>query len=125
MTNSSKSGCNAGTRLIFACSGAADVGEIADRAARKMSREGEAKMFCTAGLGGRVSAIIETTQAAEKILALDGCPLDCVKNSLEQVGFQEFNHLRVTDLGMEKGKSPPTDECADAVAQKGAELLRS
>ena len=125
MTNSSESGCDISKKLIFACSGAADVGEIADQAARKMSREGEAKMFCTAGLGGRIGAIMKTTQAAEKILALDGCPLDCVKNSLEQAGFPEFNHLRVTDLGMETGKSPPTDQRADAVAQEGARLLRS
>ena len=125
MSESKGCSCRGGAKLTFACSGAADVGEIADRAARKMSREGEAKMFCTAGLGGRIGAIMETTQAAERILALDGCALDCVKNSLELAGFSEFNHLRVSDLGMEKGKSPCTDECVNAVAQKGAELLRS
>ena len=35
--------------LIFSCSGAADVGEIADRAARKLTRERMGKMFCLAG----------------------------------------------------------------------------
>ena len=42
----SQSTCGGGPRLIFACSGASDVGEIADRAARKLSREGVGKMYC-------------------------------------------------------------------------------
>ena len=40
--------------MIFACSGAADVGAVADQAARKMTRDGTGKMFCLAGIGGRV-----------------------------------------------------------------------
>ncbi|MCX5637405.1 MAG: hypothetical protein NTX52_06900, partial [Planctomycetota bacterium] len=30
--------CSAGPKLIFACSGAADVGQIADQAARKLTK---------------------------------------------------------------------------------------
>ncbi len=58
-------GCTAAPTLVFACSGAADVGEIADRAARALAREGAGKMFCLAGVGGRISGIMATTQAAE------------------------------------------------------------
>ena len=79
--------CCGGTKLIFACSGAADVGAVSDRAARKLTGDGAGKMFCLAGVGGRVSGIMKTTEAAEQILAIDGCPLDCVKNCLEQAGF--------------------------------------
>ena len=32
--------CTGGDKLIFACSGAADDGEISDRAARKLTRDG-------------------------------------------------------------------------------------
>ena len=32
--------CTGRDKLIFACSGAADVGEISDRAARKLSKDG-------------------------------------------------------------------------------------
>ena len=83
-------GCGGGAKLIFACSGAADVGEIADRAARKLTRDGKGRMFCTAGLGGRISGILKTTEAAEGVLAIDGCPLNCVKSSLEQAGFTDL-----------------------------------
>lgn len=97
--------CGAAPKLIFSCSGAADVGALADQAARKLTREGIGKMFCLAGIGGRVSGIMKSTESAESILALDGCALDCTKKSLEEAGFKQFNHLRLTDLGFEKGKT--------------------
>lgn len=107
-------GCSAAPKLIFSCSGAADVGELADRTARKLSRNGNGKMFCLAGIGGRVSGIIKSTEAAASILAIDGCALDCTKKSLEEAGLKNFNHLRLTDLGFEKGN---TDVDTDAIAQ--------
>ena len=115
--------CNGGSKLIFACSGAADVGAITDQAARKMTKECVGKMFCTAGIGGRISGIMKTTKSADKILAIDGCPLDCVKNSLEKVGFNEFDHLQLAELGLEKGSSPVTAENIDKVVDKGKEMI--
>lgn len=118
-----KSCCSGGPRLIFACSGAADVGEISDRAARKMSKDGIGAMFCLAGIGGRIEPIMQKTKSASKILAIDGCNLDCVKNSLEKAGFTEFEYLRITDLGMEKGSSPATDENIAKVVKNSTALL--
>jgi len=115
--------CCGGTRLIFACSGAADVGAIADHAARKLTEEGVGKMFCLAGVGGRVSGIMKTTEAANKILAIDGCPLDCVKNCLEQAGFVKFEHLQLAEIGLEKGKSPVSDDAVAKAATKGRQML--
>jgi len=115
--------CSAAPKLIFACSGAADVGAVADQAARKLTREGAGKMFCLAGIGGRVSGIMATTEAAAKVLAIDGCPLNCAKHSLEQAGFKDFEHLQMADLGLEKGKTPVNDESIAKVAAKGAQML--
>jgi len=111
-------GCDVAPKLIFACSGAADVGHIADLAARKLTAEGVGKMFCLAGIGGRVSGIVETTKAAAAILAIDGCPLDCARKTLEEAGFAQFEHLRLSDLGMEKGKAPTSPESVDKVAAR-------
>ncbi len=115
--------CGAAPKLIFACSGAADVGAVADQAARKMTRDGTGKMFCLAGIGGRVSGIMATTGAAAKILAIDGCPLNCVKATLEQAGFSTFVHLQLADLGMEKGKTPMSPEAVEMAAAAGAAKL--
>ena len=115
--------CSGGPKLVFSCSGAADVGAIADQAVRKMAKEGTGKMFCMAGIGGRVGGIIKTTESADRILAIDGCPLNCVKSSLELAGFNTFDHLQLADLGMEKGNSPVTEENIAKVVSKGAEML--
>jgi len=108
-------GCSAAPKLIFSCSGAADVGHISDLAARKLTAEGAGKMFCLAGVGGRVSGILASTQAAQAILAIDGCPLDCARKTLEEAGFARFEHVRLADLGMPKGKTPATEEAVTKV----------
>jgi uncharacterized metal-binding protein len=102
-----------GPKIIFACSGCADVGELADQAARKLSRDGAGKMFCLAGIGGRVSGIVKATEAAQSILAIDGCPLDCTRKTLELAGFAKIMHLRLSDIGFEKGT---TEVSASAIA---------
>lgn len=123
MDNANSHECAGGDKLIFACSGAADVGEISDRAARKLTRDGAVRMFCLAGIGGRVGGILDKTRAASRILAIDGCSLDCARKTLEQAGFTEFQHIRVTDLGMEKGQTPPTNENTGTAAEAIAPLL--
>jgi uncharacterized metal-binding protein len=123
MNQKSANKCAGGPKLIFACSGAADVGEISDRAARNISRDGAGKMFCLAGIGGRIPGIMKTTQGASKILAIDGCELDCVKNCLQQAGFDQFEHFRVTDLGLQKGHAEVNNENIAKVVTKGKEML--
>jgi len=115
--------CAGGEKLIFACSGAADVGEISDRVARKMTEDGIGQMFCLVGIGGRVPGILEKTKAARRVLAIDGCSLDCARKSLEQAGFKEFQHIRVTDLGMEKGQTPATNENVETATEAISPLL--
>jgi uncharacterized metal-binding protein len=115
--------CGAAPKLIFSCSGAADVGAISDQAARKLTREGVGKMFCLAGVGGRISGIMKTTEAADGILAIDGCALDCVKKCLEQAGFTQFAHLQLADLGLEKGKSAVNDENVAKVCEAARDKM--
>ncbi|MHC4060784.1 MAG: putative zinc-binding protein, partial [Planctomycetota bacterium] len=62
--NGKASVCGPASKLIFACSGAADVGEISDKAARKLTEDGAGKMFCLAGIGGKVEPIISAAKSA-------------------------------------------------------------
>lgn len=114
--------CSGGPKLIFSCSGAADVGGVADAAARKLTREGAGKMFCTTGIGGGVDTITKFAKTAARIVALNGCSLNCTTHCLKQAGFETFEEVQLGTLGMEKGKTPVTDEtverAAEAVRQK-------
>ncbi len=121
--SANEKGCSGGPKLVFACSGAADVGELADLAARKMSRDGTGSMFCMGGIGGNVGPIMKKTATAEKILAIDGCPLNCVKATLEKAGFNTFEHLLVTEQGFEKGATEVSAVNVERVAAVGATLL--
>ena len=58
-----------------------------------------------------------------KILAIDGCPLNCIKLTLEQAGFSNFQHLQLADLGLAKGQTPASDEAITRVASAGAGKL--
>jgi uncharacterized metal-binding protein len=117
--------CTPASKLIFACSGSADVGKIADLSARKLTEENVGKMFCLAGVGGRVKGIMETTKAAQAILAIDGCPLHCARNTLEHAGFKNFEHLCLADMEMQKGKSPATPDQVDKVVARGRKRLNA
>lgn len=118
--------CDSGpTALVYPCSGAADTGEIADRAARRLDAEDKAWMSCLAGIGGRVSGLMANAAAAPALLAIDGCPQDCAKKTLELAGFTKVKHVRVTDLGFKKGRSPATEEAIGKVAATAATLLEN
>jgi uncharacterized metal-binding protein len=60
---------------------------------------------------------------ADRLLVVDGCDSDCARKTMELGGFTGFIHLRVSDLGMEKGKTPVTGERIGTVASKLRELL--
>jgi uncharacterized metal-binding protein len=115
--------CCEGPKLIFPCSGAADVGAIADQAARKMTQDGVGRMFCLAGIGGRVNNIMKSTEAASKILAIDACPADCASRCLKEAGFTTFLQVQLADIGLEKGKSPVSEENIAMVVARGQSLL--
>jgi uncharacterized metal-binding protein len=108
---------------MSSCSGAADTAEIGDRAVRSLHKAGDAKLFCLAGIAGKVELIEVNTRGADRILVVDGCDSDCAKKTMEFGGFTGFIHLRVSDLGLEKGKTPVTDERIAMVAAKLRELL--
>jgi len=128
--NSSKScacACGGTVSLLLPCSGAADTGEITDRAARKFTEGGCASMFCLAGVGANLSGFIASAKGADRLLVIDGCNLDCAKKTLAEKGITEnIIHVRISDLGFVKGKSPATAERIDAVvAELGKKLTAS
>lgn len=115
--------CSTAPTLIFPCSGGSDCGAVSDQAARKLTKDGIGKMYCLAGLGGDVATIIANAKAAGKVLAIDGCNLDCAKKTLERVGVAVTAHVRLAELGMEKGKTPPNEANIARVAAQGRDLL--
>lgn len=123
MSANQSNACGGASNLIFPCSGGSDVGALSDLAARQMTRDGSGKMYCLAGVGAQIPGILSTTRGASKILAVDGCPMDCARKILERAGFSQFVHLRLSDAGFQKGASPSTPDNVSKVAAAGCAAL--
>lgn len=97
------------TVLLYACSGGANVAEMADRAARKLMADGQGSMFCLAGLGAEIPNMVQQARDADLNLVIDGCPMDCGRKVFQRLGIENVKVVRVTDLGIEKKKGVPVE----------------
>ena len=109
--------------LVFTCSGAADVGELTDRAARLLRQEGVAAMSCLASVGALDGDILFNIEMADCVLVLDGCPKACARRTFDRAGVHRYLHLDASQAGLQKGRSPVTQENIRILAQKAAEIL--
>ena len=103
-------------RLLYACSGAADVGHVADLVARRLDEEEWGGMSCLAGVGAGLSGFIESAKSADNIV-LDGCPVGCGRRVFEAHGLP-FTEIVMTQQGLVKGSSPATPEVVARLAEK-------
>jgi uncharacterized metal-binding protein len=101
------------TTLLYACSGAADVGEISDRTARALTRKGLGKMSCAVGVGAGIQSLRNAALSAGKILAIDGCATRCMAKAMAEAGVTEYIHLELGTEGFAKGATPVTQENID------------
>ena len=102
---SSACSSNNGNVMILACSGGSNVGQLSNQASIDLTREGFGKMFCLAGIGGSLSKFVQSAKDVDKIIAIDGCKVGCVKAILENNRIENKNYLVVTDLDIEKNKN--------------------
>ena len=114
--NTSGCECSAAPTLIFPCSGAADVGEIADRIARKLTRDGVGTIFCLAGVGASLSGFIRSAKAARINITIDGSPTACSRKVFENIGLEPQSFV-LTDMGLVKGKTPVDDHVIQELSE--------
>lgn len=88
--------------LVYACSGCSNVAQLANDLAVVLDREGSAQMSCIAGVGGNVKQLVKVAQSGRPILAVDGCPLNCVKQTLATIDVVPTWHIELTSLGYKK-----------------------
>lgn len=108
-----QSACGCGRiqyNLVFACSGASDVGAVSDLAARALAREKAASMCCTAAIAAEIPDIVEKAALASRMVVIDGCDKACAKKIMDQGGFSDYAYVELGALGLEKGKTTPGDE---------------
>jgi len=110
--------CNTKSKLIYSCSGAANTGEMADHISRKLTKEGYGNMTCLASVGAHISGFIASAKGAEENITIDGCTTACTKKILEHIGVTPTNSYILTEMGVEKRKTPVTEEIISIVSNK-------
>lgn len=112
--------------LVYACSGCSNVAQLANGLAVRLDRAGLAEMSCIAGVGGHVSSLVSKANSGRPILAIDGCPLQCVKGCLAQHGVTASEHLVLSQYGLKKryGEDCPEEE-SDRLFAELSQLITS
>jgi len=113
-----------GNVMLLSCSGASNVGQLANRAAVELTQEGFGKMFCLAGIGGNLSGFVQSAKDVPSLVVMDGCQIGCAKAVFQEAGVPLRGYLVLTDLGIEKNKDlnlkPDQVELVKAAARKTA-----
>ncbi|WP_317903484.1 putative zinc-binding protein [Cerina litoralis] len=88
--------------LVYSCSGCSNVAQLANDMAVNINTEGIAEMSCIVGVGGKVKSLVKKAQADRPIVVIDGCPLQCAKACLANIGIEPTEHFTLTDYDLKK-----------------------
>ncbi|MFW0755222.1 putative zinc-binding protein [Pseudomonas sp. H11T01] len=110
--------------LVYSCSGCSNVAQLANTLALRLDRAGLAEMSCIVGVGGHVPALVNKARSGRRILALDGCPLQCVEGCLNQHGLHADVHLILSQHGLRKRYGEDcTEEQNDELFEEVKQLI--
>ncbi|MDO9517642.1 MAG: putative zinc-binding protein [Methanosarcinaceae archaeon] len=102
MAENVKCSCGSDNVGIFPCAGASNTGQISNKIAVELSKSGVGTMMCTVGIGGHRPGLIKSAEGCDRIIVIDGCPLNCARETLEHAGIAVDTHIEVTGLGVIK-----------------------
>ena len=102
--------------IVYSCSGCSSAAQMTNYIALELDKAGDAEMSCIAGVGGNVKPLVSKAEGASAIVALDGCKLACVKNTLAQHDIEADVHVFLSDHGVKKRYKTDFDQSeADAM----------
>jgi len=104
MPEETKCACGSANVAIFPCVGAANVGQLSNRIAIELEKQGIGNLMCTAGIGARAPGLMKSAEASDRIIAIDGCPVNCASKTLELAGFRVDRQIVISELGIKKSK---------------------
>lgn len=101
-SSASKCSCEQGSIILLPCSGGSNCGQLANQAAVELTKEGAGTIYCLAGVGAHIESMVAAVTSAEKVIAIDGCPVACAKKTLAHTGIVPAHWVCVTELGVTK-----------------------
>jgi uncharacterized metal-binding protein len=104
--------CSSGDVRIVSCSGASNVGQIANQAAIELSKAKVGGFFCLAGIGAHIKGMVKSGKEADLMISIDGCPVQCAAKTLQHAEIEPAIQVIITELGIEKSHDIAPDETA-------------
>ncbi len=116
--------CSSSDVRVVACSGASNVGQIANQAAIDLAKEKVCGFFCLAGVGAHIKGMVKSGKEADLVIAIDGCPVQCAAKTLQHAEIEPAIQVIVTELGIEKSHDIVIDEkvCSKVVEKVREEM---
>ena len=102
--------CGGENGLIFACSGASNVGQLANGVALDLAKNGQGSMSCIAAIGAHLDGFVVSVRDCDQLIVLDGCERNCALLTFQQVEVDPHVHLTFTEHGLEKKHGEGTSE---------------
>jgi len=126
MVEDTKCACGSANVAIFPCVGAANVGQLSNKIAIELEKKGVGNLMCTVGIGARAPGLMKSAEASDRIIAINGCPVNCATKTMELAGFKVDREIVISDLGIKKTKDRDLkDEEVAEVLEKVLEILQS
>ena len=97
--------CTTAPRMMLACAGGSNVGQLSNQVAVELTQEGFGKIFCLAGVGAHLSGFVQSARDIDELVVIDGCEVGCAKAILEHAEIPLKNYLVITEMGIEKNKN--------------------
>ena len=94
-----------GLPLVYSCSGCSSAAQMANQLAVQLDKKAIAEMSCIAGVGGNIKKLLMIAHSGRKIIAIDGCPLACVKVCLDNHSLKADLLLIYQALGLKKSST--------------------
>ena len=126
MADETKCACGLANVAIFPCVGASNVGQLSNRIAIELDKQGIGNLMCTVGIGARAPGLMKSAEGSDRIIAIDGCPVNCASKTLELAGFKVDRHIIISELGIKKNKDKDLkDNEISETLKKTLEILQS
>jgi uncharacterized metal-binding protein len=89
--------------VIFACDGAASVGQVGNQVAIDLTNAGgNARMCCTVAVGAGSEQHVNIGKRAKRVIVINGCTNRCASKIMEQRGVEVDQEYVIAKMGVSK-----------------------
>ncbi|HEY4976130.1 MAG TPA: putative zinc-binding protein [Gaiellaceae bacterium] len=95
--------------LVYACSGASNLGQLSNEIALRLDGERLAEMSCAEAVGIEAGAPYAAALSGRPVIAISGCPLACADRLLSEHGVEVTHSFQLENKGVSKAKHVSVD----------------